>query len=69
MMKYLNYDCPYIIYSDTSSSGSGGVIGGGVVGALLFISGTITVVVVVYVFLRWRTKSRVKRLQMGLFTM
>ena len=39
------------------------------VGALFFMGGTVTMVVVIYLFLRWRTNSRVKRLQMGIFTM
>ena len=54
---------------EVSSSGLGGKVGGGVLGALLFISAAITVIVLVCFVLKWRNKNRVKRLQMDIFEM
>ena len=55
--------------SETSSSGLGAIVGGATSGALLLLCAIIMTVVVVYLFLKWRSKSRVKRLQMGIFAM
>ena len=52
-----------------SSSGLGGIIGGSVFGALLLVCAVIAMVVAIYLFLKWRTKSRMKRLQKGIFAM
>ena len=52
-----------------SSSGFQVIVGGSASGALLFICVAILVVVVICVFLKWRTKSRVKKFQMGIFSM
>ena len=57
------------VISIIGPTGIGGIIGGSVVGVLFFMGGTVTMVVVTYLFLKWRTNSRVKRLQMGIFTM
>ena len=45
------------------------IIGGSVSSGLLILCIAIAVVVVIYFSLKWRTKLRVKRLQMGIFTM
>ena len=70
IIKCADCDSHLLINSDKKGpDGIGGIIGGSVVGALFFMGGTVTMVVVTYLFLRWRTNSRVKRLQMGIFTM
>ena len=44
------------------------IIGGSVSGGLLILCIAVVVIVGIYRFLKWRTKLRVKRLQMGIFT-
>ena len=64
------YDIYVMIDSGAeSSSGSGGKVGGGVAGALLFIGAAITTMIALYFLLKWKTKKRMKKLQMDIFAM
>ena len=52
-----------------SSSGVGSEVGGGVSGALLLIGAAIVTVVIVCLFRKWKSKKKMKRLQMDIFAM
>ena len=55
--------------SSSGSSGSGSKVGGGVAGALLLIGAAITTMIALYFLLKWKTKKRMKKLQMDIFAM